>query len=84
MRSTQANLQPSLSNSLIFTISKFQIMKKTYIQPSTFAITLHHQTHLMEPTALNTGGGDLGGGITEGGGEGANTKGSSNIWDEEW
>lgn len=58
-------------------------MKKTYIQPSTFAITLHHQTHLMEPTAL-VGDGDFGGGITEGGDGGANTKGSSNIWDEEW
>ena len=33
MRSSKAKHQPSLSNFLIFTISKFQIMKKTYIQP---------------------------------------------------
>ena len=35
MRSPKAKRQPPLSNSLIFTISKFQIMKKTYIIPAT-------------------------------------------------
>ena len=40
MRSSIAKHQPSLSNFLIITISKFQIMKKTYIIPAIFAVEL--------------------------------------------
>ena len=35
MSSSKAKHRPSLFNFLIFTISKFQIMKKTYISPET-------------------------------------------------
>ena len=47
MRSTQANLQPSLSNSLIFTISKFRNMKKTYISPEALSISLDPKMPLL-------------------------------------
>ena len=41
MCSSKANHQPSLSNSLIITISNFQIMKKSYIIPSQIVCELH-------------------------------------------
>lgn len=84
MCSSQAKHQPSLSNSLIFTISKFRLMKKTYIQPSMFAVTLQHKDNVLESVS-QVDGGDTGiGGGGDGGDLGADVKGSKSIWDEEW
>ena len=81
MCSSQAKHQPSLSNSLIFTISKFQLMKKTYITPETYAISLA----MTLPLALSGHDeyGDLL--VKEKVEDGATTTiGSKSIWDEEW
>ena len=58
-------------------------MKKNYMKPSMLAVTLQHQSHLMDN--ISTIEGPIGGG---GNGEGmdADVKESQshNIWDEEW
>ena len=78
MCSFRTKHQPSLSNSLIITISKFQIMKKTYIIPAIFAVELG--TCKMMAESLPVGDGTI---------ENPDdilTKENKdvNIWDEEW
>lgn len=59
-------------------------MKKTYIQPSLFAVTLQHKDGILESVS-QVDGGDTGIGAGGGGdGLGADVKGSKSIWDEEW
>ena len=84
MCSSKANQQPSLSNSLIITISKIQIMKKTYINPSMIVVRLSMNNIIAASpntppsTPVNTSDpynpNDF------------NTKGISdvNVWDNEW
>ena len=47
MCSSIAKHQPFLSNSLIFTISKFQIMKKSYISPELVIVKLAPSTAIL-------------------------------------
>ena len=62
-------------------------MKKIYMKPSMFAITLQHQTYLA---VSQVDGGDTGiGGGGDGSGMNAEVKGASigngkSVWDEEW
>ncbi len=63
-------------------------MKKIYIQPSMFAVTLQHQNHLAV-TSIDGGDTDMHGGGEAAEGTHADVKGASigngkNIWDEEW
>ena len=83
MCSSKANQQPSLSNSLIITISKFQIMKKTYINPEIIVVRLMPTTVLAESTPQVTVSTDSSNSVDAGSVE---TKGVSNVnvWDEEW
>ena len=79
MCSSKANHQPSLSNSLILTISKFQIMKKTYIIPEMLTVQLGTCKMMAEsvgkdPTPVNPGDFE----VKEQVGS------SKNVWDEEW
>ena len=73
----------SFSYFLILLISKFQIMKKIYIQPTMLAVTMQHQSHILEISineATGPGGTSYGGGSD---GE-AHTKENKSIWDDEW
>ena len=80
MRSSITKHQPSLSNSLIFTIPKFQVMKKTYISPEMLTVHLGTCKMMAESFDIGTGEGD-----PEIGDSGdILTKESKNIWDEEW
>ena len=84
MCSSKANHQSSLSNSLIITISKFRLMKKTYMKPSLFVVELQQRDNVLESVS-QVDGGDTGiGGGGDGSGLGADVKGSKSIWDEEW
>ena len=58
-------------------------MKKNYIQPSMFAVTLQHQDRILQ--SISTIDGPIGGG-GDGSGMDADVKESQshNIWDEEW
>ncbi len=62
-------------------------MKKNYMKPEMFAVTLQHQDSILQSVSQVDGGdtgigsGDNGG---NGGGLGADVKGSKSIWDEEW
>ena len=80
--SSKANHQPSLSNSLILTISKFQIMKKTYITPETLAIslTISNIIAASEPH-ISIGGGEIDADEVEV--KEVNTI-DFNLWDKEW
>ena len=59
-------------------------MKKTYIKPSMFAVTLQHQDRILQSVS-QIDGGDTGiGGGGDGTGMEGDVKGSKNIWDDEW
>ena len=79
----QSKSAASLSNSLIITISKFQIMKKTYINPEIIVVRLMPTTVLAESTPQVTVSTDSSNSVDAGSVE---TKGVSNVnvWDEEW
>lgn len=82
MCSSKANHQSSLSNSLIITISKFRLMKKIYMKPSLFVVTLQHLDSILQSVSqIET---PIGGGGGDGSGLGADVKASKSIWDEEW
>lgn len=80
MCSSKANHQPSLSNSLILTISKFQIMKKTYIIPEMLTVQLGTCKMMAESTP-DVG---IGGGSVDPGNVDVKENKSKNVWDEEW
>ena len=82
MCSSKANHQPSLSNSLILTISKFQIMKKTYIIPEMLSVQLGTRTSVLQATSLPV----VGGGEEVDDPNDILTKEQkgTNVWDEEW
>ena len=57
-------------------------MKKNYMKPEMFAVTLQHQDRILQSVSqidseVGSGGGD-------GSGLEIEAKGSKNIWDEEW
>ena len=81
MCSSQAKHLPSLSNSLIFTISKFQIMKKTYIIPKALIVELVSCQMMAESAPVSEDPLDPGLFETK---EHAATGGGKSIWDEEW
>ena len=80
MCSFRTKHQPSLYNSLIITISKFQIMKKTYIIPAIFAVELG--TCKMMAESLPVGGGETP--ITDPSQILTKENKDVNVWDEEW
>lgn len=82
MCSSQAKHQPSLSNSLIFTISKFQIMKKTYIIPEALVVSLFANAPVLQDPSVPSDNEHVNAEDFEV--KGASTGGSKNIWDEEW
>lgn len=60
-------------------------MKKTYIKPSMFAVTLQLHDSILQTIVSSVDGGDTGiGGGGDGTGIESDVKGSKNIWDEEW
>jgi hypothetical protein len=60
-------------------------MKKTYMKPSMFAVTLQLHDSILQTIVSSVDGGDTG---MEGGGDGsglgADVKASKSIWDDEW
>lgn len=82
MCGSQAKHQPSLSNSLIFTISKFQIMKKTYIMPEALVVSLTGNSPILWDGSGDEQIGD--GQLVKEQGENGATTGGKSIWDDEW
>ena len=87
MCSSKANQQPSLSNSLIITISKFQIMKKTYIIPAELIVELNSGA-ICQSLIIGSGNSDSSSGngtdlVKEETGSSWNS-GNKSVWDEEW
>ena len=81
MRSSTTKHQPILSNSLIFTISKFQIMKKTYNQPTCLVVVLGTCKMMAESLGINKGGASISSS------EDILVKEQNmdvNLWDNEW
>ena len=85
MCSSRAKHQPSLSEFHIFTISKLQTMKKTYIIPNVLIVELGTRNHLMDVSYRNEGN-SLGSMSfdTVNGGDEQLTKESKSLWDSEW
>ncbi len=59
-------------------------MKKTYIQPTMFAVALQHSQIIASSIEGNTGITDGGSGDNYQGPAGGAAKESANVWDEEW
>ena len=80
----QSKSAASLSNSLIITISKFQIMKKTYQSPEALIVKIQTSRGLLLSTSETQVSGDNGGWAKEEVGVGNSTVSDVNVWDEEW
>ena len=83
MCSSKANHQSSLSNSLIITISKFQIMKKTYIIPEALVVSLFANAPVLQDPSVPSDDEHIDAEVFETKGHAA-TGGGKSIWDEEW
>lgn len=57
-------------------------MKKNYMKPEMFAVTLQHQDRILQSVSQIDS--EVGGGGGDGSGLGADVKASKSIWDEEW
>lgn len=85
MCSSKANHQPSLSKSLIITISKFQIMKKIYISPESIEVRLMSSAILAESVERpNVTVSDDDDDTVDADKVDVKTFTSKNLWDNEW
>ena len=72
----------SFSYFLILLISKFQIMKKTYIIPEALVVSLFANAPVLQDPSVPSDNEHVNAEDFEV--KGASTGGSKNIWDEEW
>ena len=84
MCSSRAKHQPSLSEFHIFTISKLQTMKKTYISPEFVAIELRCRRMIAQSMTMSRGSGNQIDNIEDVLVRENNPTTSGNLWSDEW